>query len=69
MIESTPTGYPRTAAQAQLLHTLDPVSAVMELDVPFDVIVQRLANRLVHPASGRIYNLEFNPPRVEGTFA
>ena len=57
-------GFPRTREQAQLLHTLDPVSAVIELVVPFDVIIGRLAHRWIHAPSGRIYNLEFNPPKT-----
>jgi adenylate kinase family enzyme len=60
----TQAGFPRTREQAQLLHTLDPVSAVIELVVPFDVIVERLAHRWIHAPSGRIYNLEYNPPKT-----
>lgn len=55
-------GFPRTRDQAHLLHTLEPVSVVIELVVPFDVIIGRLAHRWIHAPSGRIYNLEFNPP-------
>lgn len=62
-------GYPRTRAQAEQLHALlaaeaQPLSACLYLDVPAEVIVARLSARLVHPASGRVYNLEYKPPRV-----
>lgn len=62
-------GYPRTRTQAEQLQVLlasetQPLSACLYLDVPADVIVQRLSSRLVHPASGRVYNLEYKPPKV-----
>lgn len=62
-------GYPRTRAQAEQLQVLlaseaQSLGACLYLDVPADVIVQRLSSRLVHPASGRVYNLEYKPPRV-----
>lgn len=60
-------GFPRTLAQAEALAvagvTLD---AVIEIDVPFEVIVERMAGRRVHPASGRTYHLVYNPPKIEG---
>ena len=56
-------GFPRTRAQAEQLHNFAPPDAVLHVDVPFDAIVQRLSERLYHPASGRIYNLSFNPPK------
>ena len=43
-----------------------PVNVVIHLDVPFQTIVDRVKDRLVHPGSGRIYNLLFSPPKVEG---
>ena len=39
---------------------------MVELDVPTEVILERIENRYVHIPSGRIYNLQFNPPRVPG---
>merc|ERR1712241_1028711 len=59
-------GFPRTLAQAQALQGETPVNVVIHLDVPFQTIIDRVKDRLVHPASGRIYNLVFNPPKVEG---
>ena len=37
---------------------------VLEIAVPDDYVVQRLAGRRVHVASGRVYHNEFNPPAV-----
>jgi adenylate kinase len=42
-----------------------PVQFVIEIDVSDEEIVRRLSGRRVHPASGRIYHLIFNPPRVD----
>ncbi len=39
---------------------------VLEIDVPFDAIIERMSGRRSHPASGRTYHVEFNPPKVEG---
>lgn len=59
-------GYPRTLAQARSLDAQHPVSFVLNIDVPFDTIVDRLKDRMYHLPSGRIYNKLFNPPREPG---
>lgn len=61
-------GFPRTVNQAQELEpVLSPhyadINFVVELDVPPEVILNRIANRWVH-SSGRVYNLEYNPPKI-----
>ena len=40
------------------------MNVVINLDVPFETIVDRIKDRWIHPASGRVYNLVFNPPKV-----
>lgn len=57
-------GFPRTVPQAEALFKIEPVDVVLNLDVPFDIIVSRIASRWLHPGSGRVYNMEFNPPKV-----
>ncbi len=60
-------GFPRTLAQAEALASAGvALDAVIEIDVPFEVIVERMAGRRVHPASGRTYHIAYNPPKVEG---
>lgn len=58
-------GFPRTIGQAKalsfVLHDY-PINCVVELDVPREVIMDRICNRWIHPASGRVYNLKYNPP-------
>jgi adenylate kinase len=58
-------GFPRTLAQAEALRdaTLR-VEHVLEIDVPDDEIIVRMAGRRVHPGSGRSYHVKFNPPKV-----
>lgn len=55
----------RTQAQAKALQEETPVNVVINLDVPFETIVDRIKDRWIHPASGRVYNLVFNPPKVK----
>jgi adenylate kinase len=59
-------GFPRTLAQAEALASAGvALDAVIEIDVPFDVIIERMSGRRVH-ASGRTYHVVYNPPKVEG---
>jgi len=60
-------GFPRTIVQAQALIDANvDLDCVVEIQVPDEEIVSRLAGRRVHPGSGRVYHLEFNPPAVAG---
>lgn len=59
-------GFPRTVAQANALWKLQPVDVVLNLVVPFEVIIDRVKNRWVHLQSGRVYNIGFNTPKVMG---
>ncbi|WP_334153390.1 adenylate kinase [Tepidimonas sp.] len=60
-------GFPRTIPQAEAMRQAGVrIDYVLEIDVPFDAIIERMSGRRVHPASGRTYHVKFNPPRVEG---
>ncbi len=60
-------GFPRTIPQAQAMKDAGvPIDFVVEIDVPFEAIIERMSGRRVHVASGRTYHLRFNPPKVEG---
>jgi len=60
-------GFPRTIPQAQAMKDAGvPIDYVLEIDVPFNAIIDRMSGRRVHPASGRTYHVKFNPPKVEG---
>ncbi|MBO4789681.1 MAG: adenylate kinase [Oxalobacter sp.] len=60
-------GFPRTLAQAEAMKSAGvDVDFVVEIDVPDDIIIRRMVGRRVHPASGRTYHVEYNPPKVPG---
>ena len=60
-------GFPRTIAQAEAMKQAGvQLDYVLEIDVPFDAIVERMSGRRSHPASGRTYHVKFNPPKVAG---
>ncbi len=57
-------GFPRTIPQADALKKENiKLDYVIELDVPEEVIIERISGRRVHPASGRTYHVTFNPPK------
>jgi adenylate kinase len=60
-------GFPRTIAQAEAMKTAGvKLDYVLEIDVPFDAIIERMSGRRSHTASGRTYHVKFNPPKVDG---
>ncbi|RAK71630.1 adenylate kinase ADK2 [Aspergillus fijiensis CBS 313.89] len=59
-------GFPRTATQASSLDNLVPVNFVVHLVTPPSVILSRIGSRWVHEPSGRVYNADFNAPKVPG---
>jgi adenylate kinase len=60
-------GFPRTIPQADAMKDAGvKVDHCIEFDVPDDVIVNRMGGRRVHPASGRVYHITYNPPKTDG---
>ena len=60
-------GFPRTIPQAEALRDAGVhLDHVLEIAVDDEEIVGRLSGRRVHPASGRVYHTEYNPPKVAG---
>ena len=58
-------GFPRTIPQADAMKAAGvKLDYVLEIDVPFDAIIERMSGRRVHVASGRTYHVRFNPPKV-----
>lgn len=58
-------GFPRTIPQADAMKEAGvSVEHVIEFDVADEVIVERMGGRRVHPASGRVYHVVYNPPKV-----
>lgn len=61
-------GFPRTIPQAEKLDSMleernQSLNHVVELKIDDSLLVSRITGRLVHPASGRSYHKEFNPPK------
>jgi adenylate kinase len=58
-------GFPRTIPQADAMKAAGvKLDYVLEIDVPFDAIIERMSGRRSHAASGRTYHVKFNPPKV-----
>lgn len=58
-------GFPRTIPQADALKAAGvKLDYVLEFDVPFDAIIERMSGRRSHPASGRTYHVKYNPPKA-----
>ena len=60
-------GFPRTIPQADAMKAAGvKLDYVLEIDVPFEAIIERMGGRRSHAASGRTYHVKFNPPKVAG---
>lgn len=64
-------GFPRTIPQAEALRALlaklgEKLDCALELDIPRDVIIDRLTTRRTCSNCGEIYNVKSKPPKVEG---
>ena len=60
-------GFPRTLPQADAMKAAGvKLDYVLEIDVPFEAIIERMSGRRSHTASGRIYHVKYNPPKLEG---
>lgn len=62
-------GFPRTAAQAEMLEHLaerqrNGIKAIL-IDVPIELLMMRLTGRRTCPVCGEIYNIYFRPPRFD----
>ena len=61
-------GFPRTIAQAEAMKDSGvTIDYVLEIDVPDEMILERMTGRRSHAASGRVYHVKFNPPKVADT--
>ena len=60
-------GFPRTIPQADAMKRAGvAIDHVLEIAVPDGDIIERITGRRVHPGSGRVYHVHFNPPKSEG---
>ncbi len=59
-------GFPRTVEQADTLETITKIEVILQLDVPDEIIIQRLSSRRICKKCGAVYNIRFLKPKVEG---
>jgi len=64
-------GYPRTTDQAKALENIlqelgAEVEKVLYIQVPEDVLVERLSGRWTCKAHGHVFHEKYNPPKVKG---
>ncbi|MCP3689025.1 MAG: adenylate kinase [Gammaproteobacteria bacterium] len=64
-------GFPRTIPQAEALQVLlaklgEKLDAVLDLQIPRDIIIDRLTTRRTCAQCGEIYNIKSKPPKVDG---
>lgn len=60
-------GFPRNINQAEALDSMNVlISHIISIDVKDSVIIKRMTGRRVHVESGRVYHVDYNPPKVEG---
>lgn len=60
-------GFPRTIPQAEAMQAAGvEIDAVVEIQVADDELVKRITGRRVHPGSGRVYHIVYNPPKEDG---
>jgi adenylate kinase len=58
-------GFPRTTPQAEALDAVVTIDKVVDLQVAFELIEERITGRRMSP-SGHVYHVKYNPPKVEG---
>jgi adenylate kinase len=58
-------GFPRTMPQAEALDAKVKIDKVVDLQVPYELLEERVTGRRMSP-SGHVYHVKYNPPKVEG---
>jgi len=57
-------GYPRTLKQAETLEKAGVIiDLIINIEISDEEIILRMSGRRSHPASGRVYHVQFNPPK------
>lgn len=59
-------GFPRTLAQAEALNEITDLDAVVNIDVPESVLMERMLGRISCKDCGKIYHTKNFPPKKEG---
>jgi len=59
-------GFPRTIEQAKTLEGIANIDVILQLDVPDEIIIERLSSRRICKNCSAVYNIRFLKPKVEG---
>jgi len=59
-------GFPRTIEQANTLEGITKLDVILQLDVPDEIIIERLSSRRICKKCGEVYNIRFLKPKKEG---
>lgn len=59
-------GFPRTIEQATTLEHIAKIDVILQLDVPDEIIIERLSSRRICKNCNAVYNIRFLKPKVEG---
>jgi adenylate kinase len=59
-------GFPRTIEQAKTLEDITNIDVILQLDVPDEIIIERLSSRRICKKCGTVYNIRFLKPKKEG---
>ncbi|MEN7982237.1 MAG: adenylate kinase [Nanoarchaeota archaeon] len=59
-------GFPRTLSQAQALADIIDLDAVININIPMDILIDRMSGRITCSDCGKIYHVRNFPPKVEG---
>ena len=59
-------GFPRTIEQALTLEGIAKIDVILQLDVPDEIIIERLSSRRICKNCSSVYNIRFLKPKVEG---
>ena len=60
-------GFPRTIDQARALEGITNIDAILLLDVPDEIIIERLSARRICRKCGEVYNIRFLKPKMEAS--
>ncbi len=58
-------GFPRTMPQAEALDAAVTIDKVVDIQVPFELIEERITGRRMSP-SGHVYHVKYSPPSTDG---
>jgi adenylate kinase len=59
-------GFPRTLQQAEILMEVEEVDVVLDLEVDFDILLERLTGRRSCSSCGAVYHIKYTTPKNEG---